>query len=251
MAVLPQIEVRSDAELKGTLGAFSTQTQKIYLSESLLKGDLVRLRSVLIEEIGHFVDAQVNSSDSPGDEGAIFAALVLGKNLSDAELAPLKLEDDHGVIYLDDKKIAVEQQNFTGDGGNNNITGTSEDDLIEGLGGNDTLSGGAGNDTLDGGAGNDALNGGQGENLYLFGKGDGQDTINTYAQNTTGLTNILRFKAGVAPSEVVVRQVYDNYWGYQALQLSIAGTTDSVKLVGFFVTVQGDSAFAKMIKTLV
>jgi Ca2+-binding RTX toxin-like protein len=231
----PKVEVVSGQVLGTANGAYAASTNTIYLSDWFMAtAGRESLEAVLLEEYGHFVDAQVNSSDSPGDEGAIFAALVLGKNLSDAELAPLKLEDDHGVIYLDDKKIAVEQQNFTGDGGNNNITGTSEDDLIEGLGGNDTLSGGAGNDTLDGGAGNDALNGGQGENLYLFGKGDGQDTINTYAQNTTGLTNILRFKAGVAPSEVVVRQVYDNYWGYQALQLSIAGTTDSVKLVGFF-----------------
>ena len=30
VAVLPQIEVRSEAELKGPLGAFSAQTQKIY-----------------------------------------------------------------------------------------------------------------------------------------------------------------------------------------------------------------------------
>ena len=28
---LPEIEVRSDADLKGALGAFSAQTQKIYL----------------------------------------------------------------------------------------------------------------------------------------------------------------------------------------------------------------------------
>ncbi|MFM7440235.1 MAG: hypothetical protein ACKO2V_16840, partial [Snowella sp.] len=57
VAVLPQIEVLADGELQGALGAFSAQTQKIYLWESLLKGDLARLRSVLIEEIGHFVDA--------------------------------------------------------------------------------------------------------------------------------------------------------------------------------------------------
>ena len=101
VAALPQIEVRSDAELKGALGAFSAQTQKIYLSESLLKGDLVRLRSVLIEEIGHFVDAQVNTVDSPGDEGAIFATLVLGEGLSAERLAQLKMEDDHGMIIVD------------------------------------------------------------------------------------------------------------------------------------------------------
>jgi hypothetical protein len=108
VAVLPQIEVRSDAELNGALGAFSAQTQKIYLSESLLKGDLVKLRSVLIEEIGHFVDAQVNSVDSPGDEGAIFAAVVLGKSLSNEVLQALKTEDDRGIIVVDGEAIAGE-----------------------------------------------------------------------------------------------------------------------------------------------
>ncbi len=31
---------------------------------------------VLKEEIGHYVDAQINQVDSAGDEGAIFAELV-------------------------------------------------------------------------------------------------------------------------------------------------------------------------------
>lgn len=109
VAVLPKIEVRSDAELKGALGAFSAQTQKIYLSESLLKGDLVRLRSVLIEEIGHFVDAQVNNSDSPGDEGAIFAALVQGQSLDAVTLQALKAEDDSAIITIAGENILVEQ----------------------------------------------------------------------------------------------------------------------------------------------
>jgi hypothetical protein len=113
VAVLPQIEVRSDAELKGALGAFSAQTQKIYLSESLLKGDSARLRSVLIEEIGHYVDAQVNSSDSSGDEGTIFAALVLGLDLSASRLAQLKAEDDHAVVVINGQETAIEMANAT------------------------------------------------------------------------------------------------------------------------------------------
>jgi hypothetical protein len=108
VTALPQIEVHSDAELKGTLGAFSSQTQKIYLSESLLKEDSARLRSVLIEEIGHFVDAQVNGVDSPGDEGAIFAAVVLGQDLSEVSLEKLKQEDDSSVLIIDGSQIAVE-----------------------------------------------------------------------------------------------------------------------------------------------
>jgi len=100
VTALPEIEVLADGELQGALGAFSSQTQKIYLSADLVAGDAARLQSVLIEEIGHFVDAQVNGVDSPGDEGAIFAAVVLGQDLSASQLAQLKAEDDHEVISL-------------------------------------------------------------------------------------------------------------------------------------------------------
>ena len=66
------------------------------------------MRSVLIEEIGHFVDAQVNQTDTPGDEGAIFAAVVFGKSLSEEVLQVLKTEDDRGIIVVDGEAIAVE-----------------------------------------------------------------------------------------------------------------------------------------------
>ena len=53
LASLPQFEVRSDQDLAGALGAFSAQTGKIYLTESLVKGDPGQLNAVLLEEIGH------------------------------------------------------------------------------------------------------------------------------------------------------------------------------------------------------
>jgi Ca2+-binding RTX toxin-like protein len=159
---------------------------------------------------------------------------IVGTNVDESLSGGLGNDDISGAGGNDTLSGGDGNDNLSGGDGNDNLSGGVGNDTLNGNVGNDTLNGDVGNDILNGNEGNDALNGGQGENLYLFGKGDGQDTINTYAQNTTGLTNILRFKAGVAPSEVVVRQVYDNYWGYQALQLSIAGTTDSVKLVGFF-----------------
>jgi clostripain len=112
VAVLPKIEVRSDVELKGALGAFAAQTQKIYLSESLLKGDLVKLRSVLIEEIGHFVDAQVNATDTLGDEGELFSDLVRGVEISSGELQRLRTEDDHATVTIDGQTLQVEQSNY-------------------------------------------------------------------------------------------------------------------------------------------
>jgi hypothetical protein len=43
------------------------------------------IAAVLLEEIGHFVDSKINFSDAPGDEGAIFSALVRGVELDKAE----------------------------------------------------------------------------------------------------------------------------------------------------------------------
>ncbi|TRV03115.1 MAG: calcium-binding protein, partial [Microcystis wesenbergii Mw_QC_S_20081001_S30] len=178
----PSIEVVGSEVLGTANGAYAASNNKIYLSEGFLAtASEAALVWVLLEEYGHFIDAQINSTDAAGDEGAIFAALVMGESLSGAELALLQAEDDHGVISVDGQAIAVEIANLTGDGNNNNISGTNEDDVIDGLGGNDTLSGlggndtligGAGNDSLIGGAGNDTLDGGTGTNTLDGGDGD-------------------------------------------------------------------------------
>jgi len=108
LASLPQFEVRSDGDLAGALGAFSAQTQKIYLTESLLTGDPARLQAVMIEEIGHFLDAQVNTTDTAGDEGELFSDLVRGVSLSAAELGRIQAEDDHAVVMIDGQEVAIE-----------------------------------------------------------------------------------------------------------------------------------------------
>lgn len=125
--------------------------------------------------------------------------------------------------------------------GNDTLSGDAGNDVLDGGAGNDTLLGGNGNDILDGGAGNDLLRGnehwGSGNNTYRFGKGDGQDVIQGYADNTTGKLNILEFKAGVLPSDVVAKRVSDpDYGGINALELSIAGSTDKVTVTGFFMS---------------
>ena len=51
------------------------------------------------------------------------------------------------------------------------------DGLLNGRGGDDMLLGGEGNDTLHGGTGNDLLHGGYGNDTYVYGVGDGVDTI--------------------------------------------------------------------------
>ncbi len=68
---------------------------------------------------------------------------------------------------------------FTGNAEANTLRGGAGDftDTLSGGDGNDILEGGAGDDTLEGGAGADTLEGGEGADTYVFGAGDGTDTI--------------------------------------------------------------------------
>ncbi|MFM6223017.1 MAG: calcium-binding protein, partial [Dolichospermum sp.] len=188
---IPPIEVLSDEILGTANGAYSSSTNKIYLSASFLNtASSASIVNVILEEIGHYVDAQINQVDSAGDEGAIFAELVQGNSLDVATLDALRAENDQTTIIVNGEIIQVEQADFTGTNGNDNITGTSGDDRIYGLGGNDTLSGLGGQDRLEGGDGDDLLSGGAGNDsdytwyqyAGLYG-GDGNDTINGEAGN--------------------------------------------------------------------
>ncbi|NCR06673.1 MAG: calcium-binding protein, partial [Microcystis aeruginosa LG13-03] len=180
---LPPIEVLSGEVLGTANGAYSSSTNKIYLSASFLNtASSAAIINVILEEIGHYVDAQINQVDSAGDEGAIFAELVQGNSLDVATLEALRAENDQTTIIVNGEIIQVEQADFTGTNGNDNITGTSGDDNISGLGGNDTLSGLAGNDRLDGGSGNDTLYGGTGNDVFNFAYYQNSDVAMDFVQ---------------------------------------------------------------------
>ena len=73
---------------------------------------------------------------------------------------------------LDDKSLI-----YHGLAGNDYLYGGIANDLLYGDAGDDTLEGKAGNDTLIGGQGKDYLKGGEGDDVYIFNKGDGEDTV--------------------------------------------------------------------------
>lgn len=115
---VPPVKVVSSAEIGGANGAFAAATDTIYLSKELLarnQGNPAAVADVLLEEIGHSVDSHLNVTDSPGDEGAIFAAGVRGKVLSAGELQRLKSEDDRATVVIDGKDTTIEmsQQQWT------------------------------------------------------------------------------------------------------------------------------------------
>jgi hypothetical protein len=90
------------------------------------------LEAVILEEFGHFVDAQVNSVDSAGDEGNIFARLVQGESISESELVVLKAEDDTATIMLDGTLTQIEQNNtFYVTNNNNSGAGSLRQAIID------------------------------------------------------------------------------------------------------------------------
>jgi len=109
--IFPTIEIISQDILGSALGAYSTSTGIIYLSDTLVAtGSDSAISRVLLEEYGHYVDAQINEIDSPGDEGAIFAALVQrGGAISEPELRALQAENDRGIVLVAGRELEVEQ----------------------------------------------------------------------------------------------------------------------------------------------
>ena len=85
---MPRIEIvdasvlsdQSGTQGAGTgMGAYDAANDRILLSRELLGGDPGRALDVLTEEIGHSLDARLNSLDTAGDEGAVFCAAIQRK----------------------------------------------------------------------------------------------------------------------------------------------------------------------------
>nr|MCU0526227.1 S8 family serine peptidase [Elainella sp. Prado103] len=111
-STLPQIEVRAASEINGANGAYAAATDTIYLAEEFLTQELQSSQvvvDVLLEEIGHAIDARINPIDSPGDEGAIFSTVVQRLPIDLATLQALQVEDDTVVLNLDGQIVQLEQ----------------------------------------------------------------------------------------------------------------------------------------------
>ncbi|MGK7923986.1 MAG: calcium-binding protein, partial [Spirulina sp.] len=106
---LPSIEVRSGEELQGAKGVYVAEWDRIFISaEFLANATQEQLVEVILEEMGHSFDALLNTMDSAGDEGNIFANLVLGNEMTDAQLAALRAEDDSLTLTIDGQTVEAE-----------------------------------------------------------------------------------------------------------------------------------------------
>ncbi len=115
-------------------------------------------------------------------------------------------------------ELVTELFEFTGTSVSDKLTSTSNNTLLSGGNGVDTLTGGAGNDILIGGLGNDTLNAGKGNDTYLFGFGDGQDTIT----DDLGTDELKMLEMN--PLDIIFSK------NGTKLDVKIAGTTDKVTI---------------------
>jgi hypothetical protein len=105
---LPPIEVLNSG-MNGIAGAYASSTNTIYLSQSFLDtASSSQIVAVLLEEIGHSIDAQINTKDSKGDEGELFSDLVRGISLSSEQIQAIQSQDDSATITVEHQPVSVE-----------------------------------------------------------------------------------------------------------------------------------------------
>ncbi|AHF62987.1 Large exoprotein involved in heme utilization or adhesion [Synechococcus sp. WH 8109] len=185
---LPPVELLPGSAMPGAAGAFAHATGTIYVNQDWLQASNPKdIANLLTEEYGHYLDNQLNKTDTAGDEGAAFAEQLLGaanNSLQSYKNNHFHKEDDHGYININGNQLEAEFQNFYGTDGADNFNGTGSSDTMYGYGGADFLKGGGGSDYIYGGGGADKIRGkwsgdleeGSGAFNYLFG-GEGDDII--------------------------------------------------------------------------
>ena len=110
LSQLARVEVVSASLLGRAQAAYASANGTIYLSERFLaQASLPQLKAALLEEIGHAIDARVNASDRPGDEGELFSLLVRGITPAASERQRMLAEDDRRTITINGVTLQVEQ----------------------------------------------------------------------------------------------------------------------------------------------
>jgi len=114
-----------------------------------------------------------------------------------------------------------------GGAGADSVFGGEGDDVIYGGNGNDWLMGEGGNDYIKGGLGDDFLQGNAGSDTYVFGRGDGADTLSQHGTLSSDV-DVLQFESGIVPEQLWFKRfIYD-------LEISIIGTNDHVTITNWF-----------------
>ena len=107
---IPEILLLPGTVMDGAMGAYASGTGTIFLNADWLQNatrDQVLL--VLTEELGHHLDAMLNQTDTPGDEGELLARLLADEKLSLDQMALIESDQDQGKVFTGGQIIQVEQ----------------------------------------------------------------------------------------------------------------------------------------------
>ena len=110
LSLLPEIEVFSQELLGGALGAYAAEVDRIFIAQEFIEtASQEQIVAVVLEELGHAIDQRINHTDSSGDEGFIFSAIVRGVELNQAQLTALQEEDDSAQIEIEGQIVTIER----------------------------------------------------------------------------------------------------------------------------------------------
>ncbi|MFH7243584.1 MAG: DUF4114 domain-containing protein [Spirulina sp.] len=106
----PTITLLPLADLKA-YGAYAPDLDRLFLAQEVVDSPALHSLAVdvLLEEVGHWLDHRLNPTDSPGDEGERFSALVQQRVLPPSEIAPIQAENDWATLVWQGQTWAVEQ----------------------------------------------------------------------------------------------------------------------------------------------
>ena len=135
-----------------------------------------------------------------------------------SKIGKIEFSDGSFIDFESIKQIASNNTAYCVDDDNNRIDGSDKNDIMYGNKDTNYISAGAGDDILIGGEGNDELYGDWGADTYIFGKGDGQDTI--YADGE----DIIKFKEGITRDDILITRDHND------LVIKLKDSDDSVRV---------------------
>jgi hypothetical protein len=110
-SALPPIVPLPAATMNDAAGAYAISQRTVYLNADwLLLASPAQGLAVITEELGRHLNGLLNANDTPGDEGELLAAWLLGDRGISAERHDILLaEDDQGSVVVNGEAVAVER----------------------------------------------------------------------------------------------------------------------------------------------
>jgi len=106
---LPPIELLDGEAKPSAAGAYAASTGTFYTNRYWLdNASNDHTLTVLTEELGNHLDATLNPGDSPGDEGELFARMILDSDLSASDEAEIRAQRDSTLIQMMEQPTPAE-----------------------------------------------------------------------------------------------------------------------------------------------